>query len=92
MVAARYSLFQLQRGVFKTSSTPNLKGVQICFHRHIGVGGVFLMSFPYNITINSLILLRSMILNGVILTFKRENARNTGAEGVYLLKSVAGSL
>ena len=37
------------------------------------------MSYSYNITINSLILLSSMLLNGVILTFKDENVRGEGA-------------
>ena len=47
----------------------------MCFHRHKGVGGVVLMSYSYNITINSLILLSSMLLYGVILG---ENVRGEG--------------
>ena len=42
-----------------------------------GVGGVVLMSYSYNITINSLILLSSMLLNGVI------SGENVRGEGVH---------
>ena len=44
------------------------------------------MGYSYNIAINSLILLSSMLLNGVILTFKRENVRIAGAEWVHGLE------
>ena len=52
----RVVTFSTPRGVFETSSTPTLKGWQMCFCRYKVVEGVALMNEFEKLTINSIIL------------------------------------